>query len=162
MSEPKKKVADVIAKVQKDPAAKAELLKNPVAFMEKALDVKLPAGQTIKVIEDTSSLLHVVLPLPSGDDKAGSVILNKTKRKELVERTYRDSAFKAELLKNPDEAVSKAGVKLPAGMKVVVVEDSAAALHLVLPVPGAKDPLGAAVVDPVVEPAVPPAAKPKP
>jgi hypothetical protein len=160
MSEPKKKAADVIAKVQKDPAAKAELLKNPVAFMERALDMKFPAGQAIKVVEDTHSLLHVVLPLPSGDDKAGSVILNKTKRKELVERTYRDAKFKAELLKNPNEAISKADVKLPAGLKVVVVEDSAAALHLVLPVAGADDPLGAPVVDPVVEPVVKPAIKP--
>ena len=78
MSESTKKLADVIAMVQKDGAAKARLLKNPTSYMEKALDVKLPAGQAIKVAQDTAFLLHVVLPIPSGGEKHSNVMLNMT------------------------------------------------------------------------------------
>jgi len=54
--------ADVVKKALTDPAFKAELLKNPAAAIEKATGVRAPEGLTIKVVEDTASTVHLVLP----------------------------------------------------------------------------------------------------
>ncbi len=62
--------AALIAKALTDPAFKAELLKNPNAAVEKATGVKVPAGVTIKIVEDTASAVHLVLP---GSAKSGSL-----------------------------------------------------------------------------------------
>lgn len=54
--------ADVIKKALSDPKFKAELLKNPAAAVEKATGIKVPAGVVLKVVEDTASVVHLVLP----------------------------------------------------------------------------------------------------
>lgn len=53
---------EIIKKALTDSAFKAELLKNPAAAVEKATGVKVPAGITVKVVEDTASVVHLVLP----------------------------------------------------------------------------------------------------
>ncbi len=52
----------VIKKALTDPAFKAELLSNPAAAIEKATGVKLPAGVAVKVVSDSASVVHLVLP----------------------------------------------------------------------------------------------------
>lgn len=42
---------------------------NPKAAIEKELGVKLPAGIKIKVVEDTTSEVHLVLPETSRANK---------------------------------------------------------------------------------------------
>jgi hypothetical protein len=54
--------ADVLAKAVKDPAFRKELLADPAAAIEKATGVKVPAGMNVKVIEDSASVVHLVLP----------------------------------------------------------------------------------------------------
>jgi hypothetical protein len=44
-------------------------LANPNAAIEKELGVKLPAGIKIKVVEDTASEVHLVLPEASRANK---------------------------------------------------------------------------------------------
>lgn len=61
--------ADVIKKALTDAAFKASLLKDPKAAVEKASGAKLPAGVTIKVVEDTASVVHLVLPASSAPAK---------------------------------------------------------------------------------------------
>jgi hypothetical protein len=60
--------AELVAKAVKDPKFREELKKNPAAAIEKAVGVKLPAGLSIKVVEDSSSVVHLVLP-PQGSGK---------------------------------------------------------------------------------------------
>lgn len=58
-------------------------------------------------------------------------------RMEVVKMAMKDAAFRKELLADPNKAVEKTlGIKLPHGMTVKVVEDSAATVHLVLPSAG--------------------------
>lgn len=52
----------VIKKAWADPKFKAELVKSPAEAIEKVTGQKLPAGKTVKVVEDTASLVHLVLP----------------------------------------------------------------------------------------------------
>jgi hypothetical protein len=54
--------AEVVAKAVKDPAFRSELKKDPAAAIEKATGLKLPAGVVVKVVEDTASVVHLVLP----------------------------------------------------------------------------------------------------
>lgn len=55
----------------------------------------------------------------------------------LAKKALSDPKFKAELLKSPNAAAEKAGVKLPPGVELKVVEDSTSHVHLVLPPAGA-------------------------
>jgi hypothetical protein len=57
--------AEIVAKALKDPKFREELKKNPAAAIEKAVGVKLPAGVTVRIVEDSASVVHLVLP-PSG------------------------------------------------------------------------------------------------
>lgn len=52
----------VLAKSVKDPAFRASLLKDANAALEKELGVKAPAGFKVKVVEDSASVVHLVLP----------------------------------------------------------------------------------------------------
>lgn len=61
MSGPEKK-NKLIEKALKDPKFKAQLLANPNAAVEKATGVKIPDGVKVKVLEDTTSVVHLVLP----------------------------------------------------------------------------------------------------
>lgn len=54
----------IIEKALKDPKFREELKKNATAAVEKEAGVKVPAGTTIKVLEDTASTVHLVLPPP--------------------------------------------------------------------------------------------------
>ncbi len=52
---------EVVRGCLKDPALKAKLIADPAAFLaEHGLEV--PAGITIKVVENTASVFHLVLP----------------------------------------------------------------------------------------------------
>jgi nitrile hydratase alpha subunit len=56
----------VIAKAWRDPAFKAKLIADPQATLLQA-GVSLPAGVTVKVVENTGTHFHFVLPArPSG------------------------------------------------------------------------------------------------
>jgi Nitrile hydratase, alpha chain len=53
----------------------------------------------------------------------------------LVKRALADPAFRARLLESPREAVAdELGVELPSGLEVVVVEETAERIAVVLPV----------------------------
>jgi hypothetical protein len=53
----------------------------------------------------------------------------------LVERAQADPAFRARLVETPREAVAEElGVELPAGLEVVVIEERADRIAIVLPV----------------------------
>jgi len=52
---------------------------------------------------------------------------------KIIARAWRDPAFKAKLLADPHGALKDAGVAVPAGVTVKVVENSDRLFHLVLP-----------------------------
>ena len=51
----------VIAKAWREPAFKAKLIADPRAILVEA-GLAIPAGVTVKVLEDTTTHLHFVLP----------------------------------------------------------------------------------------------------
>jgi len=55
----------IIAKASKDEAFREQLLNNPKAVLEGALDITFTQEVTIQVHEDTRTTLHLVLPVNS-------------------------------------------------------------------------------------------------
>ena len=52
---------------------------------------------------------------------------------KLIARAWRDPSFKAKLLADPEATLRQAGVSIPAGVTVKVVEDTGTHFHFVLP-----------------------------
>ena len=52
---------------------------------------------------------------------------------KVIARAWREPAFKARLIADPRAALAEAGVVIPAGVTVKVMEDTATHLHFVLP-----------------------------
>ncbi len=57
--------ADVVAKYYGDPDFKAKMDADPTTVL-KAEGLEIPAGATVKLLFNTDSLLHIVLPSPEG------------------------------------------------------------------------------------------------
>ena len=55
--------ADVYARTMTDPEFKAQFIADPAAVLS-AAGVEVPEGLTIKVVENSSTTVHVVLPDP--------------------------------------------------------------------------------------------------
>src|SRR5271155_4996581 len=61
----------IVAKAWRDPAFKARLLADPHAALEDA-GISVPAGVTVKVVENTDTHVHFVLPpKPTGEEAPG-------------------------------------------------------------------------------------------
>ncbi len=50
-----------------------------------------------------------------------------------IARAWADEAYKAKLLADPHSALAEAGVEIPEGVTVKIVENTADIVHLVLP-----------------------------
>jgi hypothetical protein len=54
-------------------------------------------------------------------------------RAKIIARAWRDPAFKAKLIADPKATLKEAGMTIPAGVTLKVVENTAAHVHFVLP-----------------------------
>ncbi len=69
-------------------------------------------------------------------DAGGKAVTEATLRQYLAGKAGQDEDFRKTLLADPEGTVeTEAGIKLPAGMKLIVHEEDADSLHLVLPAP---------------------------
>ena len=68
--------AKVLAKAWSDPAYKARLLADPAAALTE-LGVPVPKQRTLRVIEDTDSEMHVVLPRPPKGVELSDEVLDR-------------------------------------------------------------------------------------
>ena len=57
---------ELLGKVAEDEAFRARLIEEPKAAIKEALDVELPDTVAVRVLEDSVSTVHLVLP-PSAD-----------------------------------------------------------------------------------------------
>jgi len=57
----------VTARCMKDPSLRARLVADPPRVLAE-LGVKVPVGVTIKVVENTPQIFHVVLPVSTSSD----------------------------------------------------------------------------------------------
>jgi hypothetical protein len=55
------------------------------------------------------------------------------KLEQLIAKTWADEVFKKRLIADPAAVLKEAGMEVPEGVKVIVVEDTNTVMHLVLP-----------------------------
>ena len=82
MSEENKDLSGkILARVLKDEDFKKSLIENPGETLSKEYDIKVPEGLTLKILEDTPEIKHVVLPYvepPALEELSEEVIDNIT------------------------------------------------------------------------------------
>ena len=108
-----------------DPAFRAKLLADPAATAA-AAGVALPAGVTLKVVEDAPMRMNLVIGGITDDtpDEAAA----------LLAKAESNPKFKAKLLADPKgTAQMESGVMLPDSFEVEVFENTPTAVYLVLP-----------------------------
>ncbi len=82
-------------------------------------------------------------------------------RARIIARAWRDPAFKKKLAADPKPVLAEAGISVPAGVTVSVLEDSDTHFHLVLPAKPAAlsdaqlDAIAAGDSDPTKMPGIP-------
>jgi hypothetical protein len=145
---------EVVLKAWSDPAFKTELLADPTAALA-TLGAIVPAGVTVKILENTENLDYVVLPVrPVGDlsdekvaaatgfrleNASGGTSLLMPFCKwcpfclELVVKAWSDPVFKTKLLSDPIAGLVAAGAAIRKGEVVKVVENTENLVHVVLP-----------------------------
>ena len=52
----------IVTKAVKDPAFRAALLEDPSSAISKELGITIPGGIKVKVVEDSATTVHLVLP----------------------------------------------------------------------------------------------------
>jgi hypothetical protein len=67
--------AKIVARAWSDPAFKENLLAEPAAVLA-AAGVAVPADLTVKLVEDTDQLVHLVLPAPPAEDELSDEALD--------------------------------------------------------------------------------------
>ena len=76
MSTQENPYAKVIAKAWSDDEFKGRLLADPGAALAE-MDVEVPAGVEVKVVEDSESVRHLVLPPAPGEGELSDEALEK-------------------------------------------------------------------------------------
>jgi hypothetical protein len=76
----------VVAKAWVDAAYKAKLLADPASVLAEA-GVEVPAGVTVKVVEDTSDTVHLILPPAPPEDELTDEALDKVAAGVSMNRT---------------------------------------------------------------------------
>jgi hypothetical protein len=123
-------VQKLAEKALNDESFRSLAKKDPNAAL-KSVGAKVPDGVKVKVVENSPSTIHVVLPPKADGDALKKLDPNAVK---VFQKAWKDAAFKAKLLKDPSAAIKEAtGANLPKSLKIVVHEDSAKELNFVLP-----------------------------
>src|SRR5215470_9585989 len=66
----------LVARAWNDPAFKARLVAEPTAALATA-GIAVPTGVTLKVVEDTNKLMHLVLPPTPAEEEISDEALDK-------------------------------------------------------------------------------------
>lgn len=135
-------VAEIVDRASSDATFRQQLLSDPAATLRSAgIDV----SSSIQVLENTSSLVHLVLPPrpddvsdadleQTGETKTGgsSVALNMDALGALLIETWADDDLKSRLLEDPLSVLAERGISIPYAT-VRAVEATSDLSYLVIP-----------------------------
>ena len=130
-----KKMNQLIAKCWSDEGFKQKLLADPAAVLQ-AEGMALPAGLSVKALENTDTGFYLVIPAkPTGlsDEDLDKVAGGQEKMNQLFAKCWSDEGFKQKLLADPSAVLQAEGMALPAGLSVKALENTDTVFHLVIP-----------------------------
>jgi intracellular multiplication protein IcmD len=138
-------VANVISRAVSDPAFRNQLMTSAAAALQ-SQGIILPAGTSLQVLENSSTVANLVIPAKpaslSGDaaqevtSLAGSSAAPTSALDayaKLVIDSWQNADLKQRLMSDPDAVLAERGFTLPPGLKVRVVEATNATSYVVLP-----------------------------
>lgn len=138
----------LIERAWQEPAFEQALVSQPNATLSAALNVRIPADVKYVILKDTPNLYHLALPfVPTSADAAETLKIYRVAAADydpayeetllkLFQRARTDSAFRQQLLDNPDATLAaELQFVIPANIHFKVVESSQNLRYLVLPQP---------------------------
>lgn len=139
-------LSSVVNRAASDPTFRAGLLANPAATLQSA-GISVPAGASVKVVEDTQDVRYAIVSARPADisdaDLAtatsesiandGSVAAKIAVYAQLVAKTWTDSSLRSALLSNPASTLAAHGIPVPSGVQVRAVATSGNDLVLAVP-----------------------------
>ena len=116
----------LVAKAWTEPEFRERLRTDPVATL-RGVGAEINDGVTIRILEPSETRAYITLPetLPAGEPTDAI--------EQLTARAVTDPAYKARLVAEPVAVLAEAGLSVPDGMQVEVVEGSDTQGFLVLP-----------------------------
>jgi hypothetical protein len=128
------KIGELIMKASTDKELKAQLLKDGAAvFSENGISI--PKGITLKILEDTSTLYHFIIP-PAPDNSPSNAGTGNTAShgpEQLLFRAWNDKSFKKALISDTMQILKENGIGTPEGVTIKALEDTSKVTHLVIP-----------------------------
>ena len=122
-----------------DTAFRQQLLSAPAATLQ-AAGIAIPAGTQVQVLENTSTLVNLVVPpRPAGISDADLKSAGSAPAEQLAAlsalfmNSWTDSALQARLLQNPAATLAERGVHIGAGIQVHATQATDSVAYLVLP-----------------------------
>lgn len=146
----------LITRALKDESFRAELIANPKAVIEQEIGSKLPDELEITVLEETEDTIYMVLPcnpyegLSEEELKASlgmtyedvalwvleqqrNTLLDEESSVLIIAKTWRDEAYKQELLNNPIVLLEKAlGEKVQTNLNTKIFAETQNTLYILL------------------------------
>ena len=125
---------DIIRKAGKDAAFRDQLRKDPSGTAS-----SMAGGAAVKVNlhqESADNVYFLINYNPNLPAAAASITINPSDNPEevVVKKAWKDPAYRAQLLANPDNVIrAEFGSAMPSGTKLVVLEETADTLELILP-----------------------------
>jgi hypothetical protein len=132
-------IGEVLARAVRDEPFRRKLVADATGTFREA-GVKVPPGVTYKVLQDTATLKHVVVPngpLPP-QSRVEALPRNPTPLQitlYLITKGQSDAAFKARAINNTEQVLREIGVTLPPGIQIKVVPNTERERNVVVPAP---------------------------
>ena len=123
-------VASATSRAATDAAFRSQVLSNPASALQSA-GIAIPAGSTMQVLENTSTLVNLIVPPKPAN--ASSVPSGLDPYSQLIADAWNDPAVAAELQQHPNAVLAARGVSIPAGVQVKVTQAAANVLYFVIP-----------------------------
>jgi hypothetical protein len=137
---------EALDRIWSDEGLKKRLIATPKPVLAE-FGLKIPDNVSVQIHENTPTLMNAVLPKKPADDSAAAAAGDPVSK--IMDRAWRDSAYKAKLLSDPKEAAAEMGLRLPESMSLKIWENSATVEHMVLPVNPAESELSDADLEAV-------------
>ena len=153
----------IIARVWSDSAFKDRLLVDPATALAE-INLGLPAGKSVVVVENTSTLTHIVLTAPRyTETKSAYTDIKAFGESYRDPRLFplnwgsHDPVFTARFKADPKAALRHMGINVPDSVTIEVVENSTSQIYLVLPTCPKESELSKDVFKLLAEGLIPPA-----
>jgi len=137
-------LASVIARASSEPSFRSEVVKSPANTL-KSNNVGIPSGTSVKVAENTDTIRNLVMPaapptLTAEEQQELKSLANSSTTPsspvdayaKVVLQAWFDGTLKSQLQTDPRAVLAKAGISVPTGITINMLDETATLDYLVL------------------------------